>query len=289
MFGYVQINQPELRVKDLQAYRAMYCGVCRGLRRHGLASWLTLNYDMTFLALVLTSLYEDEAPQEPCRCLLHPLRRCQQTENQWSRYAADMTVLLSYDQCLDAWRDEKKLLPRAEAALLKPVRQRLAQVYPRQSQAIETYVEQLLELERRRETDIDAAAGLTGTMLAQLFVYKADEWSPLLERMGFYLGKFIYLMDATADAAQDAKSGSYNPLLLQSQRRTGRDADQDGVDDGLEEYCQTLLTSMMGECSRAFERLPLVLYSELLKNIVYSGVWTRYEQLQAKPGQRKQN
>ena len=96
MFGYVRLNEPELKIKDFRAFRSVYCGVCRGLRRHGLGSWLALNYDMTFIALVLTSLYEEEVEPRPCRCALHPFARNQQMSNRWTEYAADMTVLLTY-------------------------------------------------------------------------------------------------------------------------------------------------------------------------------------------------
>ena len=107
-------------------------------------------------------------------------------------------------------------------------------------------------------------------MLAELFVYKEDEWAPTLRQLGFWLGKFIYLMDAAEDVERDRKNGCYNPLLLQEELAGQGDA-------VLDEYCELLLTSMMGECAQAFERLPLLLYGDLLRNIVYSGVWCRYE------------
>ena len=270
MFGYVRLNEPELKIKDFQAFRSVYCGVCRGLRSYGLSSWLALNYDMTFVALVLTSLYEEEAEPRPCRCVLHPFSRQQQLDNDWTQYAADMTVLLTYYQCLDAWHDEKKIVPRAEAALLKRARDKAAKKYPRQAQAVADYVAKLDEVEERQDPNIDLGAGLTGEMLAELFVYKEDEWAPTLRQLGFWLGKFIYLMDAAEDVERDRKNGCYNPLLLQEELAGQGDA-------VLDEYCELLLTSMMGECAQAFERLPLLLYGDLLRNIVYSGVWCRYE------------
>lgn len=275
MFGYVRLNEPELKLKDLQAFRSVYCGVCQGLRRHGLGSWLALNYDMTFIALVLTSLYEEEVRPRPCRCLLHPFSRRSQLSNGWTQYAADMTVLLTYYQCLDAWHDEKKIIPRAEAALLKRARDKVARLYPRQARAVADYVARLDQVEERRDPDLDLGAGLTGQMLAELFVCKEDEWAPTLRELGFWLGKFIYLMDAAEDVERDRKSGCYNPLLLQEELRQTHG-------ESLDEYCELLLTAMMGECAQAFERLPLLLYGDLLRNIVYSGVWCRYELMKEK-------
>ena len=195
--------------------------------------------------------------------------------NRWTEYAADMTVLLTYYQCLDAWHDEKKIIPRAEAVLLKRARDRVAKDYPRQAQAVADYVAKLDEVEERKDPNIDLGAGLTGQMLAELFVCKEDEWSPTLRELGFWLGKFIYLMDAAEDVERDRKNGCYNPLLLQEELA-------DRGEEGFREYCELLLTSMMGECAQAFERLPLLLYGDLLRNIVYSGVWCRYELMKEK-------
>ena len=275
MFGYVRLNEPELKIKDFQAFRSVYCGVCRGLRSYGLSSWLALNYDMTFVALVLTSLYEEEVCPRSCRCVLHPLARNQQLCNDYTQYAADMTVLLTYYQCLDAWHDEKKVIPRAEAALLKRARNKAAKKYPRQAQAVADYVAKLDEVEERKDPNIDLGAGLTGEMLAELFVYKEDEWAPTLRQLGFWLGKFIYLMDAAEDVERDRKNGCYNPLLLQEELA-------DKGDEGFDEYWELLLNAMMGECAQAFERLPLLIYGDLLRNIVYSGVWCRYELMKEK-------
>ena len=61
MFGYVTICEPELKVKDFKAYKACYCGLCKSLKEYyGSLGQLTLTYDMTFVILLLTSLYETE-------------------------------------------------------------------------------------------------------------------------------------------------------------------------------------------------------------------------------------
>ena len=53
MFGYVTVNRPELKVKDLELYRSYYCGLCAELyRRHGRFGQILLSYDCTFLLLL---------------------------------------------------------------------------------------------------------------------------------------------------------------------------------------------------------------------------------------------
>lgn len=103
--------------------------------------------------------------------------------------------------------------------------------------------------------------------MAELFAYRQDEWEQTLRRMGFYFGKFIYLMDAYEDIEGDLKHGRYNPL-----------ADLYRKDD-FEEKAQEILKMMMVETSRAFEQLPILEDAEILRNILYAGVWTKYGQI----------
>ena len=103
--------------------------------------------------------------------------------------------------------------------------------------------------------------------MAELFLYRQDQWEPTLRRMGFYLGKFIYLMDAYEDLEEDLKKGRYNPLRELKDR------------EDYEQTCEKILKLMMAEASRAFERLPILKDAEILRNILYAGVWTRYGQL----------
>ena len=101
--------------------------------------------------------------------------------------------------------------------------------------------------------------------MAEIFAWRQDEWEQDLRSMGFFLGKFIYLMDAYEDVEQDQKTGNYNVFLRMSQQ------------EGFEQNSERILSMMMSECARAFERLPIVENAEILRNILYSGVWRRFE------------
>ena len=111
MFGYVMINEPELRVREVSLYRSYYCGLCEDLlESYGYAGQLSLSYDTAFLAFLLTSLYEPAAERvTETVCLVHPFRKHPMRRNDYTRYAADLTVLLSRQACLDDWTDEHKL------------------------------------------------------------------------------------------------------------------------------------------------------------------------------------
>ena len=133
-------------------------------------------------------------------------------------------------------------------------------------------MEGLARAEEQNETNIDLVSGLTGEMLGEIFAWKEDEWYTELKNLGFYLGKFIYLMDAYEDVASDQKKKNYNPLISLKKEN---EAD-------FETLCRLMMNSMMSECARSFERLPILLHAEILRNILYSGVWLRYEVHQLK-------
>jgi len=181
-----------------------------------------------------------------------------------------MNLLLCYDSLLDDWRDEKNAFAAVAAATLRNTRMKIAAEYPRQTKAVERYLEQLHFCEKKKETNLDVAAGFTGEMLAEVFCWKEDEWQRDLRGLGFYLGKFIYLMDAFEDMEKDRKKGMYNPFLLCHGEI--RNADQ----------AEKCLNMMAAGAAESFERLPLVDHVEILRNILYAGIWGKYEKVKAK-------
>ena len=271
MFGYVIANQEELKLRDFKRYRSFYCGLCHILeKKYGKRGQMALSYDMTFLVMLLNALYETPLTEEKHRCAVHPMRKHDMVFNDITEYAADMTVLLAYYKALDNWRDEKDVKSRAFGkALMKKARQ-IDHEWPRQSRTIRTSLHDLTEAEEKHLDDLDQAAGYFGTLLGEIFVYREDEWADDLRRMGFYLGKFIYLMDAFEDMDKDRKKNCYNSWEPY-RNRTDFDA-----------RVENTLTLMMGDCARAFEVLPIVQDIDILRNILYSGVWTKYRKICAR-------
>lgn len=273
MFGYININQKIMTEEDKKAYRAYYCGLCRRLKSScGAKGQMLLNYDMTFLVVLLTGLYELDNEVSEITCALHPTKRKTLWINEATNYAADMNVILAYHNLIDDWKDDKSYSKKAFAKILDKDYARIVQNYPRQAAAIEEYMKKTEETERRGEKNLDAVAGLSGEMLGEVFCWREDEWARELRTLGFYMGKFIYLMDAYEDYDADMQKGAYNPLVLQMKER----------DEDMDTFIRLLLTSMMSECAKSFERLPILLHADILRNVLYSGVWSKYEFLQLK-------
>lgn len=273
MFGYININQKIMTEEDRKAYQAYYCGLCRQLKTNcGAKGQMLLNYDMTFLVVILTGLYELTNEVSEIICALHPTKRKTVWINEATNYAADMNLILAYHNLIDDWKDDRAYSKKAFAKILDKDYARIMQKYPGQVAAVEEYMKRTEEVEKRGEKNLDAVAGLSGEMLGEVFCWREDEWTRELRTLGFYMGKFIYLMDAYEDYEADLQKGSYNPLILQMKERDG----------DMDTFIRLLLTSMMSECAKSFERLPILLHADILRNVLYSGVWSKYEFLQLK-------
>lgn len=278
MFGYININRNELSEEDQKIYQSYYCGLCKKLKELcGKRGQILLSYDITFLIVLLTGLYEVEGKVDEFVCAVHPTKRRHMCQNEITEYAAAMNVMLAYHNLIDDWKDERDFKKKTIAGMIRKDYEHFAGMYPRQKEAIEGYIHQLAEYESTGETNIDVVSGVTGEMLGELFAWREDEWYHELKTLGFYMGKFIYLMDAYEDLREDEKKDQYNPLRFLEQEQ----------EENFETFCKLLLTSMMSECAKSFERLPVLLHADIIRNILYSGVWSKYEYIQLKKKRTK--
>ena len=242
MFGYVTVCEPELKVKDLKKYRAYYCGLCRTLKEdYGFMGQMTLTYDMTFAVILLSSLYET----------------------------------IAYYHMEDDWQDDHKVSSLMTKSLIQGKAKKIIEKYPRQSEIIRKSLKELGECEHENSMDIDRAAGCFGRLMAELFVWKEDIWEKTLRKMGFYLGKFIYLMDAYEDLPEDRKKNRYNPLKELAKR------------PDYEVQMEQILRMMIAESTVRFEQLPCLVDVDILRNILYDGVWNHYNKIQMKKREEK--
>ena len=283
MFGYVTICEPELKVKDLRKYKAYYCGLCQELKEaYGAVGQMTLTYDMTFVIVLLTSLYESQTELTEHRCKVHPVKKQKMLRNEITQYGADMNILLTYYKLADDWIDEKSIRSLLGNGFLRKRAREVIRRYPRQSKAIRRSLRELSKCEQQNSMDLDKTAGCFGELMAELFVYKRDMWEERLRKIGFYLGKFIYIMDAYDDLEKDREKGNYNPLNFLYEKEEN---------EVYEEECRQMMTMMMAECSSEFEKLPCLLDADILRNILYAGVWTKYDKIQKdrKEGKEQKN
>ena len=268
MFGYVRPYRPELLVKEDSFYRAVYCGLCRAMKREaGRLSTISLSYDFTFLALVRFVIDGVEPSVVRRRCIAHPLRRRPMlAPNETLSRAARLSVSLTYHQIRDDLRD-KGMKKRLRAALLYPIFARAKRrIGESETEAeLRRCLDTLARIERERIPSVDFAADTFGGMLAAAFSDGVSgKYLPLCREIGLHLGRFNYAADAAEDYEDDKKSGSYNPYVL-AYGEAGLDV-------------ATVRTALRLELTALEQAIDLLPFGEqetikaILQNILYFGL-----------------
>ena len=271
MFGYVVVNKPEMNFKEFDVYHAYYCGLCKTLKNsYGLRAQAALNFDMNFLAILLSGLYEPKLEMKNARCVMHPLKKHQECYNEFVDYAAKMTIVLTYFKCEDDWLDEQKLSKQMYKKLINKAYSKVKEEYYDKVSNIEKCLHKINEYEKQDFNNLDEVSKCFGEVMGLICAYKEDEWYSELYQLGFYLGRFIYFIDAYEDIEDDLEKGTYNPLKELYQTKQ------------FEEKCKDILELMISEATLAFERLPIIENATIIRNILYSGVWTKYEMIKKK-------
>ena len=263
MFGYVRPVRPELKCRDFDLYRATYCGLCRCLRRRfGLIAPMLLNFDFTFLALLL---WQPEETFAPCRGRCHAnllVKKPMCPDSPALELAADESVILAWWQLQDAAKDGDKLggLPaRLLGGLLTPAYRKAARSRPEFDWTVKTCLEELDTLERENCPSMDRAAD-TFARLLQSAAPAEDPRYRVLEQLLYHLGRWIYLIDARDDLAEDLADRRYNPVAA----RFGPKGN-----DGL---LKQTLDASLDRIGAAFQLGDFGCRTALLENLIYLGL-----------------
>ncbi len=285
MFGYIGINKPELKIKDFERYREYYCGLCHSLgNRHGLLGQISLSYDATFAAVLLSALYEPETYRMQSGCVLHPVGKKKYLTNQLIDYVADMNVLLAYYKCQDDWQDDRNVLKLSYGGALKRQARLIESRYEEKAKNIRDYLDRIYKLERNNVKDIDKLSGAFGGIMSEILDISlkdlgvkdknkyGDMWKGELKILGFNLGKFIYIMDAFDDINKDMEKGSFNPF----EERYKKALEDEEAMREFEAYVDKLLMMTASDMAKSYERLPIIHETAILRNIIYSGIWMKY-------------
>lgn len=285
MFGYVKPYQPELRVKELEAYKAVYCGLCGQLgHSFGPVAQLTLSYDFTFLCMLYWAV-ADEAPKAVRgRCYVNPLKKLTMCAGgEGSVLSADIAIIMLYYKLLDNIRDSR-FFSSAAWSLLRPFAGRAyrkaAARRPEQAALVAEGTARQAALEKAGESSIDAACEPTAAMLGGIFrlLSAQDNQRRVLERIGYLLGRYIYLCDALDDLSGDVRAGRYNPIALRHGLADGGDWHTARV-----QAVQSLLMTI-GELEKTLALLALHDFVPQIENIVTMGLRASVEEIQARAG-----
>ncbi len=268
MFGYVRPYPPELKIREYEYYRGVYCGLCRAMGRcTGQCSRLTLSYDLVFLALTRLALLGGN----PCvdktsravhfdkkRCLPHPFRRraCLQPGDT-TDYVACAAAVLGYHKILDDKQDEtgsKRLHARLLVPQFRIWQRRAEQRYHGLSELISPSMSALFQMEATGLPSADEPASAFGQALGALFAHELNEpQSRIAHHIGYHVGRWLYFIDAIDDYDGDLRAGRPNPFY----RLYG----EDGMTQERREHLENAL---IVELHRACDALDLVHIDETM-------------------------
>ncbi len=267
MFGYLLPCKPEMKVKEFEAYRSVYCGLCKQLAAdYGLLGRMFLNYDLVLVSLMADGLSGQEG--RPCaeRCMVNPQRRCMLRDTNGLQLAADSLILTVWYKLADDLSDEG-LVRRTGAWILRLLTRRLhrkaAARRPELDRILAQATADQATVEKEGCTGYDQAADPTARMTGALFAQCAsiESQRKVLYRMGLFLGKIIYYLDAAEDFASDVKKGRYNVFALHG-------LDAAGAIGAAQQQCQMAAA----EAARSYSMLELRLNKPIWDNIVYLGL-----------------
>ena len=269
MFGYVRINKMDLTFREFDYYKGYYCGLCKYLKEnHGEVSRLSLNYDITFLIVILTALYKLDSDITYERCIANPLKKKMRIVNEITEYAASMNILLSYYKLEDNLYDDNGIKDKLAYTLYKGKLKKAYEKYPQKAEYIKQQLGNLRELEKQESKSIDKVSNTFGNLMGEIFVYKKDEYEQNLRNIGFNLGKYIYILDAYEDLEEDSKKGRYNPFIDYIDKK-----------EELKNKVDRLISMSLGMATKNIEQLNLEFNKSIIDNIIYSGVYLRYKSI----------
>ena len=264
MFGYIRISKGELKVKEYEFYKSVYCTLCKTMGKdYSIFSRFTLSYDFTFYALLNMSLQDGCDMVERKHCVFNPLKRCIYCKDDKDiKIPAAAAVILNYYKILDNIADEKGF-KKLKYILVKPFfkspYKKAAKKYPEIDRISSEYIKAQNSAEALPNCDLDAAADPTAKALSNLFMLLSEDNSQkrVLERLGYCMGRYIYLIDAYCDLEDDIKHKSFNPLKTRDEPK---------------KLITEQLYFSINEACKAFELLELKKYKHILGNILYLGL-----------------
>ena len=284
MYGYLRIHVPELKVREQEYYRAVYCGLCRTMGKcTGQCSRMTLSYDFTLFALARMALTGETVTFKHRRCIAHPLRKRPMAESTPAlRLCAYASAILAHHKVKDDLRDERGL-KRTAATAVSPFtssmrRRAVKQGYGDMDRGVCLAMQELGELETARLPSVDGPATLFGELMGKTLAYGLEgNTAKLAHAMGLHLGRFVYILDAADDYAEDMEKGRYNPLAC-----LYGDPSMTVLSDHKRQELKIALMAELSELERAFDLLDTADHPDLrgvLSNILYEGLPRQVERV----------
>ncbi|MDP4119655.1 MAG: DUF5685 family protein [Bacillota bacterium] len=271
MFGYIKPCKPEMRYKEFELYKAVYCGLCKQLKKDfGMFASLILSYDCTFLALNALALSETAPKAGVERCKANPIKKCNFCEDRDDslKMAAAFSVLSAYYKLKDDLQDEnffKKVAVLLAFPFVSHWRKKALKNYEQIDIILQKMQQSQDALEKDKDICIDAACDPTAQMLGKTMclLSKDEKHEKIFYEYGYFLGRWIYLIDAADDIEKDKKCNRFNPLIVPTENITNEERSN---------YINEMLNASVARMISAFNLIDFKFYNNILENIILLGL-----------------
>lgn len=279
MFGYVKIYKPDMRVREYETYKSVYCTLCRVLcRRYGPLASALLSYDYTFVAMIRMAINEQCPECVKGRCVYNPLRSCGRCTNgsESFDFCAALTVIMFYYKCVDNIRDSGafgKVLWWVIKTVARPMRAKAARLYPELDACVAEYIEQQRIAEHSSDISVDMCAEPTAKALSRvLSMLSEDEKKKrVLGDFGYYIGRWIYIIDACDDLESDLKKSVFNPIAAVRGLSQADAADEDKIYEA-RVYANQSMNMTLARAVIAYNLLELGAVAPIMDNVIHTGM-----------------
>lgn len=268
MFGYIHPERPHLFVKDEMLYKAMYCGMCKSIKRSsGSLARTALTYDMAFMSALLHNIKNQDVKVEKRRCALHPLkRRYMALPDDTSVLLGCINTVLAYYKLLDDKLDGDK--KGVFAFLYKNGYKKALKNHPQVAEIIARQTKRQRDLEQKNTAIIDEACEPTAVMMRELSSYVLGDCSDEhTEGLCYDVGKWVYLADALDDYDKDVKKGRFNVLFNAFNAPTKSQAVAKGGDE-----INFIFNSLFADMREHLAAVKFHFNHDLTDNIILLGI-----------------
>ncbi len=270
MFGYVRTDTPYLYMKDMELYRAMYCGLCKGIgAASGTLCRIGLSYDVTFLSVLLHNILGQDVKIEKQHCLTHHIRVKKMAEvDELTKQLGALNTELVYYKYTDDIEDGDR--GRGKRLWFQSGHKRVQKNYPELSRIVHENLSTQSAVEKNQTASLDVAADATASMLKEVSDFLLGEKKSEATATLFYaLGKWIYLIDALDDYDKDVKKGAYNPFVLSFKAK-----DKCELIEKHGEEVSFAFRSLFADIRESLSRIPMAFNRDLVDNVLLRGLPT---------------
>lgn len=291
MFGYIKPFKPELKLSEYDIYKGAYCGLCKQLGiSYGPFARMTLSYDFTFLAMLQMAMSEEKFEFSKQRCAVNPLKKtfCFHASDGLD-FSAGVAMILFFYKIKDNLQDDHGL-KKIPSYLLYPFASYAYKRAVLNYANVDTIVSSTMSLQKKLEDDgcksVDKACEPTALSLGRIFELLSEDTAQkrVLYRLGYLMGRFIYMCDALDDIEDDIKNKSYNPFILNYQLNAN---DTEKI-LAIEGEAIPSLNLTIAEIGATFELLTLEKYQPILENVIFLGLKAAVHEIGLKRKKRLQ-